>query len=376
MKFEEIGRSRIDAQRIAAANFAKAGEAVGWLGALQAQDFAGAKWSMGLRMPSATEAVIDRAIAAGEIVRTWPMRGTLHFVAARDVHWMRELLTPRVLATGRRRHEELELTDAVMARCGKIFEKALGGGKHLTREALSDLLEKSKISASGPRSYHIFWRLAQEGLICFGIHEGKQPTFTLLDEWVPARAKREREESLVELARRYFTSHGPATAQDLAAWSGLVAADVKLAVELVAKDLLQEKIESKIYYMAHGASVPSSESRRLFLLPGFDEFMLGYRDRSPSLEAKHAAKIVPGSNGVFVGTVVESGRVIGTWKREIVRGEVVVECKPFAKFSAAQKSEIKKAVARFGVFLEKKSRVKEQRHSVSSRSDGSLLAGG
>jgi len=337
MKFEEIGRSRIDAQGIARANFAKAGEAVAWLGAMQAQDFAGSKWSMGLRMPEAIEADIDRAIAKGEIVRTWPMRGTLHFVAARDVHWMRELLTPRVLATGRRRHEELELTDAVMARCGKIFEQALGGGRHLTREALSDLLEKSKISASGPRSYHIFWRLAQEGLICFGIHEGKQPTFTLLAEWVPACAKREREESLAELARRYFTSHGPATAQDLAAWSGLVAADVKLAVELAAKELRQEKIEGKIYYMAPDASAPSAESKRLFLLPGFDEFMLGYRDRSPSLEAKHATKIVPGSNGVFVGTVVENGRVIGTWKREIVRGEVVVECKPFGKFSAAQR---------------------------------------
>ena len=199
MKFEEIGRSRIDAQGIAAANFAKPGEAVAWLGAMQAQNFAEAKWSMGLRMPGATEAAIDRAIAAGEIVRTWPMRGTLHFVAAQDVHWMRELLTPRVLATGRKRHEELELTDAVMARCGKIFEKALGGGRHLTREALSDLLEKAKISVDTHRSYHIFWRLAQEGLICFGIHEGKQATFTLLEEWVPGRKKREREESLAEL---------------------------------------------------------------------------------------------------------------------------------------------------------------------------------
>jgi hypothetical protein len=358
MKFEEIGRTRVDAQGIARADFAKPGEAVAWLGAMQAQNFAEAKWSMGLRMPEAAEADIDRAIAKGEIVRTWPMRGTLHFVAARDVHWMRELLTPRILAAGRKRHEELELTDAVMARCGKIFEKALGGGRHLTREALSELLEKSKISVDTHRSYHIFWRLAQEGLICFGIHEGKQATFTLLEEWVPGRKKRDREESLAELARRYFTSHGPATAQDFAGWSGLVAADVKLAVELAAKGLRQEKIEGKVYYMAPETGASSAESKRLFLLPGFDEFMLGYRDRSPSLEAKHAAKIVPGSNGVFVGTVVENGRVLGTWKREFVRNEVVVECKPFAKFSAGQKDGIKKAVAKFGTFLGKKGRVK------------------
>jgi hypothetical protein len=245
-----------------------------------------------------------------------------------------------------------------MARCGKIFEKALGGGKHLTREVLSELLEKSKISASGPRSYHIFWRLAQEGLICYGIHEGKQATFTLLDEWVPGRAKREREESLAEVARRYFTSHGPATAQDLAAWSGLVAADVKLAVELAAKELRQEKIEGKVYYMAPDMKAPSAKSKGLFLLPGFDEFMLGYRDRTPSLEAKHSGEIVPGSNGIFVGTVVESGRVLGTWKREFVRDEVVVECKPFGRFTAGQKGEIKKAVAKFGAFLGKSGRVK------------------
>ena len=131
---------------------------------------------------------------------------------------------------------------------------------------------------------------------------------------------------------------------------------MKLAVELAAKELRQEKIEGKIYYMAPDTSAPSAGSKRLFLLPGFDEFMLGYRDRSPSLEAKHATKIVPGSNGVFVGTVVENGRVIGTWKREIVRGEVVVECKPFGKFSAVQRGEIKKAVARFGAFLGKKGR--------------------
>ena len=358
MTLGEIGRRRVEAQGIGPARFRSAGEAVAGLGAIQAQDFSGAKASIGLRVPGATEADIDRAIAESAIVRTWPMRGTLHFVAAQDVHWMRELLTPRVLATGRRRHEELELTDAVMARCGRIFEKALGGGRHLTRETLSDLLEKSNISVDTHRSYHIFWRLAQEGLICYGIHEGKQATFTLLDEWVPTRTKREREESLAELARRYFTSHGPATAQDLAAWSGLVAADVKLAVELAARELRQEKIDDKVCHMASDASAPSTESKRLFLLPGFDEFMLGYRDRSPSLEAKHAAKIVPGSNGVFVGTVVESGRVIGTWKRESVREDVVVDCKPFAKFSAAQKSEIKKAVAKFAAFLGKRGRVK------------------
>jgi hypothetical protein len=358
MKFDDIGRLRVDAQGIASARFRTPRDVVAWLGAIQTQDFAGAKWSIGLRVPGATEAEVDRAIAACEIVRTWPMRGTLHFVAAQDIHWMRALLTPRVLATHVRRHEELGLSVAVMVRCRKIFEKALGGGKHLTREPLSALLEKSGISMTPSRSYYIFWRLAQEGVICFGIHEGKQPTFTLLEEWVPTKAAIEREESLAELARRYFTSHGPATTQDFAGWSGLVAADVKLAIELAGPKLRHEKIGGKVYYMAFDARTPSPESKRIFLLPGFDEFMLGYRDRSPSLEPKHAAKIVPGSNGVFTGTVIEAGRVIGTWKRAMVRDEVVVELRPFAKFSAAQKKQIETCAADYGEFLGRKSRLK------------------
>ncbi len=358
MKFSDIGRLRVEAQGIAPARFRSAGEVVAWLGAIQAQDFAGAKWSIGLRVPGATEADIDRAIAEGAIVRTWPMRGTLHFVAAQDVHWMRDLLTRRILAAGRKRHEELEMTDALMARCGKIFAKALGGGRHLTREALSALLEKAGIAANGPRSYHIFWRLAQEGLICYGIHEGKQLTFTLLEEWAPLTKPRDRDESLAELARRYFISHGPATVQDFAAWSGLVAADVKAALDFVVKELRQEKIDGKTYFMATDAGSPSAESEGVLLLPGFDEFMLGYRDRSPSLDAKHAAKLIPGKNGIFTGTVVEDGKVIGTWKREVVRGEVVVECRPFAKFNAGQKAKLKTCAERFGAFLGKKGQLK------------------
>jgi hypothetical protein len=358
MTFAEIGRLRVEAQGIAAARFGAASEVVAWLGAIQAQDFASAKWSIGLRMARAVEVDIARAIAGREIVRTWPMRGTLHFVAARDVHWMRALLTPRILAAQRRRHEELELTGAVMARCGRIFAKALGGGRHLTRDNLAGLLEQAGIAVDTHRSYYIFSRLAMEGLICHGVHAGKQPTFTLLEEWVPVRALPGREESLAELARRYFTSHGPATAQDFAAWSGLIAAEVKLAVELAAKELRQEKIEGKVYWMAAELGVPSPASKGMFLLPGFDEFMLGYRDRSPALEARHAAKLIPGSNGVFAGTVVENGRVIGTWKREIVRDEVVVDGRAFGKFNAAQRKGITKAVARFGVFFGKKGVVK------------------
>ncbi|MEO6053447.1 MAG: crosslink repair DNA glycosylase YcaQ family protein, partial [Chthoniobacterales bacterium] len=179
-KTPDIAIHRLGSQQIAAPQFKRVEQVVAGLGAMQAQDFGGGKWAIGLRMPNATEADIDRAISEKRIIRTWPMRGTLHFVAAQDVHWMRALLTPRILAGSTKRHLALELDIPTFARCEKYFIKALRGGKQLTREALYAVLEKNGISTSGPRNYHIIWRLAQEGLLCFGAHEGKQATFALL----------------------------------------------------------------------------------------------------------------------------------------------------------------------------------------------------
>ncbi|HSI12023.1 MAG TPA: crosslink repair DNA glycosylase YcaQ family protein, partial [Chthoniobacter sp.] len=180
-----IARLRLRHQQIAVHRFQRPGQVVAWLGALQAQDYPGALWSIGLRLPQATQKDVEKAIAAHEIVRTWPIRGTLHFVAAADVHWMRALLTPRIIARSALRQRQLELDAAIFARCEKIFLKALRGGGQLTREQMLALLEKERITTAGQRGYHILWRLAQEGLLCFGPHAGKQPTFTLLEEWIP-----------------------------------------------------------------------------------------------------------------------------------------------------------------------------------------------
>lgn len=324
-----------------------------WLGAIQAQDFFGAKWSIGLRLNGITEVDVERAIAAKQIVRTWPMRGTLHFVAAADVHWMRALLTPRIIAGSLRRQTELELTPAVYARCEKIFIKALRGGRQVTREALAALLEKEGISATGPRSYYIFWRLAQEGLLCFGAHEGKQATFTLLDEWAPKSRDMNRDESLAELASRYFTSHGPATLHDFVWWSGLKISDARTAIDLAATALERETFDDQTYWMSRKVPAWPAKMESTFLLPGFDEYLLGYTDRSVVLDPKHAQKICPGSNGVFNPTVIINGRVVGTWKRTVKKENVLMAHSPFKSFSRADKAAIAVVAKRFGQFLGK-----------------------
>lgn len=348
-----IARLRLHNQQIAAHCFRRPGQVAAWLGALQAQDYAGALWSIGLRLPHVTQKEIEKAIAAREIVRTWPIRGTLHFVAAEDVHWMRELLTPRIIARSALRQRQLELSAPVFARCEKIFLKALRGGAQLTREQMFALLEKARITTNGQRGYHILWRLAQEGLLCFGPHAGKQPTFTLLDEWISADGRMARDASLAELARRYFTSHGPATLQDFIAWSALTTADARDAIHLAAAQLVEEKVEGKTYWLSSKTTSAPKKSSAAYLLPGFDEYLLGYRDRSPSLDLRHAGKVYPSSNGMFISTVVIDGQVLGTWKRTVKTASITITPVPFAKLGMTALRSIQLAAKRYGKFLDR-----------------------
>lgn len=324
---------------------------VSHLGAMQAQDYNGSLWGIGLRASGATETDVERAVADRKIVRTWPMRGTLHFVAAEDVRWMLRLLTPRVIAGSARRHQELELDVSTLARCEKVLTAELEGGRHLTREVLSAALERNGIPMSRERNYHVFWRLAQEQVICFGARSGKQQTFTLLDEWIPSGRSFDGEAALAEIAVRYFRSHGPATLQDFAWWSGLRAADARSAVDLAARELASETIEGRAHWFAADTASPP-ESPRAHFLPGFDEFLLGYTDRSATLPVEHAPKIVPGSNGVFLPTVVIDGQTVGIWKRALRKKSGVLKITPFTKLRKADDRALAEAAERYARYLD------------------------
>ena len=318
------------------------------MGAMQAQDYRNALWAVGLRTAGATEAIVEQALAAGEIVRTWPMRGTLHFVAAADVHWMLELLTPRVVAAAAKRAEVHGLDPATLSRCRELCAELLCGGRRLTRGALFAELNARGIATEAQRGYHILWRLAQERLICFGPHERKQPTLVLLDDWVPATKRWQPGDPLAEVARRYFTSHGPATLQDFVWWCGLKVADAKAAI--AAAELTQETIDGVPHWASPQAQAPG-EIADAHLLPAFDEYLLGYRDRSAALDALHAGKVVPGNNGVFQPTVVVDGRIVGTWKRVIKSRAVVVTVDPFAPLPKSAQRAIEKAADAYGRFM-------------------------
>jgi hypothetical protein len=346
-----IALSRLANQGIATPTFAEPGDVVTWLGALQAQDYGGALWSIGLRMAGSTERDIERAIVERAIVRTWPMRGTLHFVAANDVRWMLALLTPRVIAGSAGRYRQLELDEAIVARSKEVFAEALQGGKQLTRDEMLQSLEQANIATAGQRGYHLLGRSAQDGLICFGSRRGKQQTFALLDEWVPQTRPLARDEALAELTRRYFTGHGPATMQDLMRWAGLTTAEAKIGLEATGKELVQQTIADRNYWMASDLAELSSGMESVHLLPGFDEYLLGYGDRSAVLDPADAQRICPGGNGMFSPTMVIDGNVTGTWKRTFKKGAVVIEMAPFRALTRRENYALSAATERYGEFL-------------------------
>lgn len=317
-------------------------ELVGWFGAMQSQDLGSGKWSFGVRIPAATEADIDGAVARGEILRTWPMRGTIHFIDPADARWLLNLTGVRALRGVQARWDDLGLDEATVVRGAEVLGEALAGGKRLTRSAARDALMSAGIDAAGQRTYHLLWYAAQTGVTCIGPNEGKEATVVLLDEWAGPQRELSRDQALAELARRYFQSHGPTTCKDFAGWTGLTMADARAAVGLAELDN-----DADLYFVDH----PVGEPPAVLLLPGFDEYLLGYKDRSLFLDPQFASKITPGRNGVFAATVVVQGRVAGTWRRRSLRRTVRVEVSMFGSVPTRVTRAIETAAERYGEYL-------------------------
>ena len=339
-------------QRIDGDKAASPADAVSRLGAMQAQDYAAALWAIGSRTRDADLALVEQAIAERRIVRTWPMRGTLHFVAAEDVHWMTALMAPRVIAANKARlQREYDLDDATLARSRKVLVKALRDGQRLTRSEAYARLEGAGIVTAGQRGIHITGRLAQDGVLCLGPRADKQPTFVLLDEWVPNHRAFEREQALAELARRYFHSHGPATLQDFAWWSGLTVKDVQLGIALAAGDLVEEVIGGRVYF--HSGDEPCTDAGSpggAHLLAPFDEYLVAYKDRSDAMDP-HLSRQVIGINGLFKASIVIEGSVVGTWKRITAKSGLTVELGTFRPLLRKELKSLRESANRYGDFI-------------------------
>lgn len=343
-----IPHLRLNHQRIAEPRFTEAEAVVRWMGALQAQDYLQAVWAVGARMQTPALAKVEQAIAEGRIIRTWPMRGTIHFVPPEDAGWMLKLAVDRMIAGAKRRRQQLELDEHILGRSQEVLGSALQHGQPVSRAEVMKLLEGAGISTKGQRGYHILWHVAQIGAICIGPTQDKEQTFVLSEKWIPHSRTLSREEGLVELARRYFSSHGPARVQDFAWWSGLTLTDARAGLEGTKGKLISAKVNDREYWMS--GDTPASYSRAVYLLAGFDEYLLGYTDRDAVLDPQRAQKVCPGSNGVFFPMIVRDGQVVGTWKRSFKKGSVVITHEAFSPLSEADTQAFETEAKRYGAF--------------------------
>ena len=329
-----IPRHRLSNQHLARAKFASPSEVVAWLGAVQAQDYLGALWGVGLRMKTAVEADVERALSAGTIVRSWPLRGTLHFTAAEDLRWMLDLLAPRVMARHSSRLErDFEVDAATLRRSRTAVIKALRDGHALTRGLLYATLERAGIRTTASRGLHIVFRLAHEKLILFGPRQRKQQTFVLFDEWIRSSTPLKGDEALHELARRYFTTRERATAVDFAWWSGLTLTEAKRGAEMVS-----------------AKRVRSDPSQSAVLLPAFDEYLVAYKDRSAFIDPAFAKRVNAGG-GILKPTIVIDGLVVGTWKRTLTKDAVIIAPELFRALKTKEKRMYRAAAERYASFL-------------------------
>ena len=354
---------------------AAAEDVVRRLGAVQAQDYGPAKWSVGQRTTTCTDADLDRAVAAGTILRTHLLRPTWHFVLPEDVRWLLELTAPRIRRLTAARNRQLGLDDALLATCGRLIAEAVQDGRHRTRRELDDTLKGAGIVVGdGVRLSHILVRAELDALVCSGAPKGKQQTYALLDERAPQRPPLSRDEALAELTRRYFAGHGPATAGDFQAWSTLTAADVKRGIAAVSSQLAHEVVDGLTFWFAardeaardeaarHSAArggaarggpaaPPARPSPIVHLLQAFDELVMGYSESRYMLDLAGAAPALPPSRVVFNHVVLLDGQLAGRWMRTVQRGAVVVEAALDRPFDDAQSHALAAAAREYGAFL-------------------------
>lgn len=351
MKHSEIAPLRLVQQGIFQKKSENPAQAVARLGAVQAQDFQMARWAVGCRTEVATDAQIDEAIDQAKIFRTHILRPTWHFVAAEDYRWMLQIGTPQVQRTLASANKKLGLPPEILEKSNRLIEKMLLG-RQLTRDEIMANLARENIPTDSITPAHLMMHAELTGLVANGSWRGKQLTYALLDERLPAAPPRPLDECLALLARRFFGSHAPATLADFAWWSGLSLGDSRRGVAMLHGEFFSEKIEEKEYWLPQSADFETAKkvSESVFLLPAFDEFLIAYADRSASLDAARFSSTIT-ANGIFKPVVVVGGQVVGLWRRSFKKDKVLVGVDFFEEKLALPKVEIERAAGQFAEFL-------------------------
>jgi len=341
MTRDGIAPLRMRTQRLWGTRFDTPREVVRWLTALQAQEFPMAKWSVAQRTRGASKADVEQAFADGVIVRTHVLRPTWHFALGEDIRWLLKATAPRVNALNAYYNRQHKLDTKLFAKSNSIIGKALEGGAHLTRSELAAVLRRGGIRATGNRLAYIVMRAELDAIVCSGAMRGKQHTYALLDERVPRGKTFNREEALAELARRYFTSRGPATLNDFARWSSVRAADGRDALAEVGKSLESEVIAGRTFWFGSAPPAPpprTSTSRNpiVDLVQGYDEIIMSYSE-------SRDASFTPVDSRLLHAVLLD-GRMIGKWKPVVRRNSVVLKTVLYRALTRAERDALGAAI--------------------------------
>lgn len=350
MQAGDICDRRLAAQFLARPSRGSVVDVIRALGAVQAQDYAGAKWALGQRVATATDASIETLFAEGAILRTHVLRPTWHFVAPEDIRWMLALTAPRIAATMASYNRKLELTPDIFRRSNDAIAKALEGGRHLTRAELRDVLARVGITAATQRLGHLMMQAELDAVICSGARRGKEFTYALLDERVAPAPSRDRDESLRDLTTRYFARRGPATPADMSWWSGLGMGDVKRGIEMCSRGLRKIELDDRPHWIAAGqrAATPRPTAH---LLPNYDEYFIGLRDRTVIGRRLRSSRLVTGGDALTVHVAFIDGQLVGGWRRLVDGATIVVELNLLTRITRTERSRLEAQAERLATFL-------------------------
>jgi hypothetical protein len=328
-------------------------DVVASLGAVQSQDFAGGKWALSIRTKNdPPDSLIEQAFDEGRILRTHILRPTWHFVHPADIRWILQLTAPRVHAFNAYMYRQLELDKAVFQKSNKVIIKSLEGNKYLTRVELGTAIKKAGIIANNLRLTYLMMYPELEGILCSGPRRGKQFTYALIEERVPQVRSLSRDQALAELTKRYFNTRGPATLQDFSWWSGLTVADARKGMDSVKSQFISEVMGEKPYWFPASMKTAKVRSPLAHLLPNYDEYFIGFKDRNAIGETVRNAGVNIGHAAFLAHVISLDGQLIGGWKRMIEKKNVNVELNLVVKITRDQKQAVLDATERFGKFLD------------------------
>ena len=350
MRHRDVALRRLRAHRLAGPPLSRAVDVVGWLGAVQAQELPVARWSLAQRARGVTNATVERDLAAGRILRTHVLRPTWHFVLPADIRWMVELTAPRITAKMAYYDRELELTEALYARCDRLIAKALSDGRHRTRRELRAVLHSGGVAVNPRRLGHIMLRAELDLVVCSGAPAGKQQTYALVEQRAPRSRPRPRDEALGDLARRYFASHGPATLKDYMWWSSLTASDAKRGIEIAGSRLRREVVAHRSYWFSGSASPGRRAMPQALVLQGYDEYIVGYTESKDALNLAGIAGAAALGRLPMLHAVVLDGQVVGHWRR-MPGDPATIDAVCGRPLKASEKRALAAEVGRYGRFL-------------------------